>query len=218
MKMRNATITIATVLMAAGPTFAAGTISAQDASISAAGNIITAERLPVQIGTGAPTYLDVTITLSGVESGAVITGVKASATSKPSVIPYTDKFVAGTYKDANGNIYTIAGPGVGPGGATAWSISHVSGTKNCVLTSATWYTDTGSNNPEYVRLNAAKISTTAYSFGVAGGESNCGGNYGGGHLVGAMQSNNIISISSYSDGFGHADNTTPVATLQFTAQ
>jgi hypothetical protein len=191
MKMRNATITIATVLMAAGPTFAAGTISAQDASISAAGNIITAERLPVQIGTGAPTYLDVTI---------------------------TDKFVAGTYKDANGNIYTIAGPGVGPGGATAWSISHVSGTKNCVLTSATWYTDTGSNNPEYVRLNAAKISTTAYSFGVAGGESNCGGNYGGGHLVGAMQSNNIISISSYSDGFGHADNTTPVATLQFTAQ
>jgi hypothetical protein len=125
-------------------------ISAQSSSIAAAAQTITAMRVPVQVNGGTPSYFDVTITLHAV-GGSTVTGISAKATSTPSVLLQTNGFVAGTYADSSGNVYKVSGPGVGPGGATSWTIAEVT-VKTCGLLSATWYTDTGPNNPEYQRV------------------------------------------------------------------
>jgi len=182
------------------PAYAQVAISAQDAGTSSASNIVTMQRVPVQNGANPVQYFDVTITLAPTFTGSKVSGITASATSAPSAILQTRHFVAGTYIDQSGNSYTVSGPGVGIGGGTVWSISEKSGGTDC-LAQATWYTATGNSNPENGRVQAAKITSTLYSYGVEGTAQGACNDYkatfGTDTLIGAYQSGNSLVISSF---------------------
>jgi hypothetical protein len=198
------------------------TVSAQGASISAAGGTIVATRVPVQVGTGAPSYFDVTITLTGTAAGGLPAGIKVTGTSAPSQIIETNGFLQGTYKDAADNTYSVTGPGVGPDGATAWSLTLLSQGPGfpCELFGVAWYTATGANNPEAPRVTAAGITTTAYSFGLSGGASCAGSEFSNGALIGVAHSGSGITISSFSSiAAGKlADQDSPTSTWTLTPQ
>ncbi len=134
------------------------------------------------------------------------------------VVASPAKFVAGTYVDSAGNSYTVSGPGVGPGGATAWSIAANSADAGGAILSATWYTAAGSGNPEYPRLKAARInSNDGYSFGVTGGLVDGGVlSFYNGALVGAEQTGNGLVISSFS--YSGTDKPTPTTSYRLTLQ
>lgn len=211
LKFAGAALAAATVALGA-QAGNAQTVSAQGASISAAGNTIVAARVPVQVGTGAVKYFDVKITLTGTATGSTPTGVTVSGSSSPSATINTSGFSAGKYVDGNGNVYYVNGPGVGPGGSTSWALTGSTWKTGCQPLSATWYTDTGTNNPEAARLTTAGISTTAYNFGVLGSSSQCGTNWYSGTLVGASHAGNAIVISSFTWA-GSKDYKTPVDTI-----
>lgn len=210
LKFAGAALAAATVALGA-QAGNAQTVSAQGASISAAGNTIVATRVPVQVGTGAVKYFDVKITLTGTAAGSTPTGVTVTGSSSPSATTNTGGFSAGKYIDGNGNVYYVNGPGVGPGGSTSWALTASTYKIGCQPQSATWYTDTGTNNPEAARLTKAGIITSAYSFGVSG-NSNCSTNWSSGSLIGASHAGNAVVISSFSY-YGSTDNKTPVDTL-----
>jgi hypothetical protein len=196
----------------------AQTVVAQSASLSGAANKITVARLPVQGTGGTTSYFDLTLTLTPLSSGGTVTGVKVAGTSAPSQTVDISGFSAGTYVDAFGNAYTVNGPGAGPDGSTAWSLTVVA-PKNCApIYSATWYTDTGTNNPEAPRLKAAKITTTAESFGVDGMYAvDCYTNqFEQGALLGVQHTGGGISISSYSNN--GTDYSSPTGNLTLTPQ
>ena len=134
----------------------------------------------------------------------------------------TNGFQQGTFRDASANVYSVTGPGVGPGGATAWSLTFLSQGQNfpCILDSVTWYTDPGPNNPEATRLQAAGITTTAYSFGLSGGSSCAGSAFSNGALVGVAHTGSGIAISSFSSFTSSkpADSSTPTSTWTLTPQ
>lgn len=212
---------LAAILQSPGAS-AQTTVSAQGASISAAGGTIAVAHLPVQVAGGAPSYFDLTITLTGISVGGTPSGVKVAGKSVASQIIASDGFQQGTYKDASANVYSVTGPGVGPGGATAWSLTFLSQGQNfpCILDSVTWYTDPGPNNPEAPRLQAAGITTTAYSFGLSGGSSCAESAFSNGALVGVAHTGSGIAISSFSSFTGSkpADSSTPTSTWTLTPQ
>jgi hypothetical protein len=198
------------------------TVSAQGGSVSAAGGTIVIAHVPVQVGSAAPSFFDVTITLTGTSVGGTPSGVKVTGKSVASQLINTDEFQQGTYKDAAGNTYSVTGPGIGPDGATAWSLTFLSQGPNfpCTLQSISWYTDTGPNNPEAGRVQAAGITTTAYSFGLSGG-SNCDANpFSNGALIGVAHTGSGISLTSFSSFTTNkpTDNGSPTSTWTLTPQ
>lgn len=179
-------------------------VSAQTSSISAAGSTVTALRVPVQVGSGAPKYFDVTITLTPHLSGSTPTSITAAATSVASQLIRSNGFIAGNYIAADGSKYTLGGPGAGSGGATTWSLQENPAQGTCYLVGATWDTDISSNNPEYPRLKKDGITTNAYSFGVSGSNA-CA--FLNGSLIGAVQSGRTLTVSLFT--VSGVDYTTP---------
>jgi hypothetical protein len=198
-------------------------VSAQSASISAASGTIVAARVPVQVGTGAVQYFDVTMSLTGTVTNGVPTGVTVTGSSAPSVVLQASNFSAGTYTDthsSNNSTYSLQGPSVGAGGKTGWSLENVSCNDSQCLFNASWYTDLGPNNPVYLRLKRAGINTNSFGgFGISGpsgGNFYLLGNFFGGALIGTSQTGSCLTLQSFSYINGNnvmVDVSTPQATF-----
>ena len=186
------------------------TLYLEDATLTASGNTVTVTRVPVQTSTGAIIYQDITTAYSVSNTGAL--SVEAGY---PEIVPSSTlligNFKAGNYTAViNGTTHkaTLGGPGIGPGGSTAWSFSS-----NYTPFSATWYTGPLTANPEYARLTAAKITSAAYAYGISG-IGGIDGNWLAGSLIGAAQTGNTLTISSFT--FESSDHPTPIDNITWT--
>ena len=115
----------------------------------------------------------------------------------------------------------VSGPAVNNGGATMWSLTTAAGTDPGVYpNSATWWVGPIASNPYVTRINAAKITSTAYSYGIANSTIGYGSPWNAGTtgtLIGVAQTGNILTIASFSYD-GAQDQNTPYAILTFTLQ
>jgi hypothetical protein len=185
----------------------------QYATVTGAGNTMTATRVPVTTHTGKTIYKNVTVRFDVDEDGNL-----ALAADHPQVVDAPDllvsSFKAGSYVGP-GTILAgktpafVDGPGALPGGASSWSFSSAPGADSCAYpSSATWYVGPITSNPLAARLAKANITSTAWSYGVASGpydEDRCTNgaffrnqNWPAGTLVGVSQSGNAITFASFS--------------------
>ncbi len=166
----------------------------EDATLNAAGETVTLSRVPVQTSTGSIVYHDITLIFIPDSTGNLTleVGYPKFSTSQNLLI---GNFKAGKYAaNIGGKIYNgvLGGPGVGPSGSTAWSFSS-----NYFPASATWYTGPLTLNPEYARLNTAKITSPAYAYGTAGSVNCYETHWSPGVIIGAAQTGNNLTISSF---------------------
>jgi len=175
----------------------------QQSTLTGSGNTITALNVPVVISPGVTVYVNATIQFN-VDSNGNLT----VSTGFPQVIPapalLASSFVAGKYVgpstiNSGNNAITVAGPGVTAGGATEWSLSAPAGASACTYPeTATWYVGPMAANPLAARLQAAGITSTAYSYGV--GSATCADSdaWYSGSLIGVSQIGNTLTIVSFS--------------------
>jgi hypothetical protein len=198
----------------------------QYATITGTTNTINATMVPIVTSTGT-VYKNLTLAVTVAANGTV-TVVPGSPTIVAAPSQVASSFKAGNYVGPSTvndgkNLITVSGPGTVIGGATLWSLTAAAGADSCTYpASATWYvgSPTSTSNPMYARLQAAKITSTAYSYGT-GGESdsscNVSGNWGGGTLIGVSQTGNQLIISSFSTS-GIFDKASPVDSVTYTLQ
>jgi len=197
----------------------------QNATLTGSGNTITASRVPVVLSASLIVYVDVTLQFTSDSNGnlTLATGFPQFA---PSAALVTGGFKAGTYLGPNtlfkGNgLISVSGPAVLDAGATLWSLTTAPGTDpSLYLASANWYAGPIASNPYATRISAAKITSTAYSYGVVTGGPNCATPWcsgSDGNLIGVIQTGNMLSIATFSYN-GASDQNTPYAILTFTLQ
>jgi hypothetical protein len=219
---KRAAVLIGLSTCAAGSALGATpTIYTEDATITGAGDVVTATRIPVQTSTGSILYYDVTTTFGVTSAGALSV---LSTTIAPAASPIISNFQAGTYASpAGGYTWTdrLSGPNVGSGGTTVWGFSASGGAyPACSYPyTATWYTGPISSNPLASRITAAGITSTDYSYGVTGAIvevcSSAANDFNINALIGASQTGNSLTIVSFTDGSGK-DHSTPVAEITYT--
>jgi hypothetical protein len=172
--------------------------------ITGADNRISVSRVPVINSTGVVTYKDVTINFI-VDNTGVLTmpPFNPIITASPSLV--TNGFKAGNYKDGRGNKYVVSGPSVIPGTTrTAWSLALISG-PDATQFSMGWVTGSITGHPNESSLKARSITTTAYSWGIAGSESFLTYDFpfqswgDRGNVVGAAQSGNQVMFHLFSN-------------------
>ncbi len=87
---------------------------------------MTATDVPVQTSTGSLVYKDVTIQFNAATNGN-LTIAPGYPKVVPAIAPLLSHFVAGNYSGpptlATKLLVTVSGPGLGMGGATAWSLA-----------------------------------------------------------------------------------------------
>jgi hypothetical protein len=189
----------------------------QESTLTSSTNAITATRVPVADSTGAIHYRNITLLFDVADSstdGVSVTLASGYPTVVTSASPIlVNGFVAGTYAAPNGAKIVVSGPGIASGGATEWSLAQ-SGTTCAFPFSATWYVGPITSNPLYTRLKKAGITSTAYSYGLLGTNSTCGGNdWDGGNILGFSQTGTTLTILSFS--FAQEDSSTPIAQLTY---
>jgi hypothetical protein len=197
---------------AAGPQF-------QFSSLMAYGNTVVASRVPVVTSTGTTVYQDVTLQFDSDGAGNLtLTSGFPLFVLSPNL--QVSSFQAGNYVGpANAGsgkfLITITGPGVMSGGATAWTIVMQSGADNCTApSSATFYVGPIASSPLASRLQAAGLTSNAWSYGVAN-SSGCyhSGTWYNNSLIGVSQVGNTITIASFTSY--NADNNTPVDQITY---
>jgi hypothetical protein len=198
----------------------------QNATLTGSGSTITATRVPVALSTTLIIYVDITMQFNADSNGNL-----TMAAGYPQIVAsptlLSGGFKAGNYV-APGNLFngkgfvTVGGPGVTDGGTTTWSLNAATGADaNLYPVSATWWVGPIANNPYAARLNKAGITSTAYAYGVAYGNSCVPGAWSScsnGILIGATQSGNVISLVSFTTYTGgpNTDSSAPVGVLSFT--
>ena len=194
----------------------------QNSTIVGSGGTLTATDVPVETSTGSLVYKDVTIELSAATNGNL-----TIASGYPKVVaatnPILDNFVAGSYTApatlASKLLVSVAGPGVGAGGSTAWSLAPSSGA-NCGTypASATWYTGPIASNPLAARLKKVGITSSFYSYGLVGVGPTCAvdgySDFVAGALIGVSQVEGTLTIVSFTNGAG--DSAIPLAEITYT--
>jgi hypothetical protein len=197
----------------------------QDSTIVGSGGTLTATDVPVQTSTGSLVYKDVTIQLNADVKGN-LTIAPGYPKLQAAIAPILSNFVAGNYAGpptiASGKyLVAINGPGLGGGGATAWSLSTAKGAEcGTYPGSATWYTGSIAFNPLASRLKKVGIASSFYSYGLVGGNTACG--YGGtqqwfegGTLIGVSQIKGSLTIVSFTSPAG-VDSPIPLAEITYT--
>lgn len=198
----------------------------QNSTLTGSGNTMTATRVPVRISSSLTIYVDIT-TQFNVDLNGNLTMSAGYPQIVPSATLLTGNFKAGTYVAPstlfNGKgLVTVGGPGVTDGGTTTWSLNAATGADASLYpVSATWWVGPIANNPYAARLNKAGITSTAYAYGVAYGNSYqpwAWSNASNGTLIGATQSGNVISLVSftYYTGGANVDSSAPVGQISFT--
>ncbi len=118
-------------------------------------------------------------------------------------------FRAGTYAGPSTLLsgefaIAVAGPGIATGGMTQWtSVSSKGADYYAYPSSATWYVGPIAGSPLAVRLKAAGITSTAWSYGI-GGAPNWGYAWNANSLIGVSQVGNTITFVSFTNnGIDH---------------
>ena len=198
----------------------------QYATITGSNNVLNVTELPVITPKGT-VYKNLTLQVS-VDSTGDVTVVPGSPTVVNAPTILASSFKAGKYKGPSSvndgkNVITVTGPGVVPGGTTVWSLVSSSDPSICTYpVSGTWYVGPLSNNPLAARLKKVGITSTAYSWGVAGngnGPTGCnpGLNWGNGSIIGVSQTGNSITFSSFTSDTSF-DKNYPVDQITYTLQ
>lgn len=198
----------------------------QDSTIVGTGGTLIITDVPVQTSTGSLVYKDVTIQLNAATNGN-LTIAPGYPVVQNAAEPILNNFAAGNYVGpptlGSGKfLVTVTGPGVGPGGATLWSLTPASGA-NCATypQSVTWYTGPIANNPLAARLKKANITSSFYSYGIVGFNPSCAaGSYGyflSGALVGLSQVEGSLTIVSFTNSAG-SDLPIPLSEITYTLQ
>ena len=197
----------------------------QYSSLTGTGNTITATQVPLVIANGVTVYVNLTFQFA-VDSNGVVTLVPGYPQEIPAPTILSSDFKGGTYVGpstilSGGMIVAVAGPGVTDGGATEWTLSAGSGANSCTTPlSASWYVGPLASNPWASRITAAKITSTAWSYGIASGP-NCSptgisANNWSTALIGVSQVGNTLTIASFT--FAGSDYSTPQAQITYTLQ
>jgi hypothetical protein len=190
----------------------------QYSTLTATGNTINASWIPVVTSTGATIYKDFTLQFNVDASGnlTVTSGYPKVVASPTNLVA---SFRAGTYGGPS-TLYSgefaisVAGPGVGPGGMTQWTCAASKGAHVYTYPStATWYVGPIASSPLAVRLKAAGITSTAWSYGIGGG-SNWGEPWYNNALIGVSQVGNTITFVTFTNNAG--DHNEPVDTVTYT--
>lgn len=191
----------------------------QYATLTGSGNTITATSIPVVISTGVTVYLNLSLQFS-VDSNGNLTVASGYPQVTPAPTVLASSFVAGNYVgpsnvNSGNNLVTVNGPGVTAGGATEWSLATSSGASyDTYPTSAVWYVGPIASNPLASRLQAAGITSTAWSYGTGLAEDGPGENWNTNTLIGVSQiGNSIVFVSFTANG---VDKTVPVDQITYT--
>jgi hypothetical protein len=197
----------------------------QSATLTGSGNTITATRVPVALSATLIIYVDVTLQFNSDSNGNLtLASGFPQIVSSPALV--TGNFTSGTFLGPTtlfkGNgLIAVSGPAVLDAGATMWSLTTAPGTDPSIyIASADWYVGPIATNPYATRISAAKITSTAYSYGILTGGPNCATPWCSGalgNLVGFSQTGNVLSIATFSYN-GESDQNTPYAVLTFTLQ
>lgn len=199
-----------------GTTASATTGLPQYATLTATPNTITATRVPVLLANGKTTYVDLTVDLTFTEepSGTLTVTSAVHSAISPNLI--TSNFKAGNYMapstDFGGaGLITVSGGGATAGGATEWNLAVSPGASGCMFpVTANWYVGPIASSPYASRIRAAKVTSTAWSYGV--GDSSCG--WYGNSLLGFSQVGNTITIVDFTNNQG--DSSTPIDSITYT--
>jgi hypothetical protein len=173
----------------------------QYATLTGSNNIINATWLPVVSSTGSISYVNVIIQFKVSASGQLSVAVGYPKTV-PAPSPIVSSFIAGNYVGPSnvlgGNaLITVTGPGITSGGATEWSVAASPGANvDTYPDSATWYVGPLSSNPLAARLQAAGITSSAWSYGV--GDS--GSTWYPNALLGFSQIGDTLTIVNFTQG------------------
>jgi hypothetical protein len=184
----------------------------QSAQIQANGRNVNVYRLPVtDTATGAVTFFDAVFQFGVLSDGSVGFTRTSSAAVSAAQLRAADNFVAGTYRDAAGNLYEVTGPAAMPGGRLSYAIAASTAGKTF---SASWITGTASANPQFGSSSTKPAEGSAAAFGVLGDKTfnpSSSTAWGTGYAIGATQlsSTNLV-IYSY---FGNAQ---PVTSFSLT--
>lgn len=171
----------------------------QTTTTSGVGNILRAFRVPTTSAVGTK-YYDITFAFTQDAAGKPVL-----APSYPKVVLsptlLVGQFKAGKYKDGNGNVYTVGGPGAVSGGRTSWSILLTKKCTSCTSAalSGSWTTGPIAGHPIAPTLKAQGITSTGFSWGTVTSINNGGLYYCEGDAVGAAQSGNVLSLNGYCD-------------------
>src|ERR1035441_5800840 len=128
-------------------------------TLTASGNTINAIQVPVVLASGITVYLNLSLQFL-VDSTGNLTLASGYPQVTPSPILLTGSFVAGKYVGYSSFTLNVTGPGVLDGGVTQWN-----GVGTCGQTGS-WYAGSIASNPLAARLNLAKITSTAWSYGI----------------------------------------------------
>jgi hypothetical protein len=186
----------------------------QYATLTGTTNTLNVTMLPVVTAKGV-VYKNLTLAVN-VDANGNITVAPGSPTITAAPTTMASSFKDGPYVgpstvNSGTNLITVSGPGVVVGGTTVWSLTASPNASTCTYpASATWWVGppSSTNNPLYIRLQKAGITSTAFSYGTIGSASaaDCTDSdyWGRGTLVGLSQTGNQLTISSFST-FGTID-------------
>jgi hypothetical protein len=194
---------------------AAPVILPQYSSITSTDGTIQVSRLPVTYN-GKTYYVDLTLALKAEVSTKGVVTIASTATTVPSPPLIVDNFKAGTYVGPSTvlggkAIIVVSGPSPLPNGGTAWTLASAPDSNGDTYPdTAVWYVESIANNPLASRIDAAKITSPDYAYGVGSGGLWCND-----ALLGFSQVGNTLSISDFSNCY---DFETPVDTITYTLQ
>jgi hypothetical protein len=203
--------TCATVAQAQTPPYALF----QYSTLTGSGDTVTATWVPFVTAKGT-IYKDITLLFEFDSSGNL-----RLAPGYPEVVasptPLVTSFRAGKYAGPGSMsnwLMTVSGPGVTAGGATEWSLAAVPGVPYYTYpASATWYVGPITSNPFAARLKAAGITSTAWSYGIAGSACGCT-QWQTNTLIGVGQTANALTIVSFT--YSGSDKNEPVDLITYT--
>ena len=198
-----ALIGLASALAGHGALAATPTMQAESATLSGASNTVVITRVPTTTATGAVKYWNITLqfNIDGVTGTPTLTPLFPTIVSSPSVA--VGNFKPGTYKDSRGDKYTVGGPNIVAGGRTSWSISMLPNLPFLFIFNAAWTTGPIAGHPNQASLTARTITSTAFSWGVIGSDTQSTGQtfefWGQGSVVGASQTGNSLALHLFQD-------------------
>lgn len=208
----------ATGVLAAAGAAPAQTLHLEDARVLAHGNVITVSRVPLSTPSGT-VYRDVRIALTADAAGNISIAIPKQAApivsrpaaplivsqpsplivSRPSPPLVVHRFLAGTYRTADGSgLFNVIDLGVPFGHATPRYKIAAIGAGGSVLDGATWDAGPMETNGLRHRLEDAGITDGTLAYGTSDGGS--GGPFDDGALLGFAQRGDRLSVVSFRRG------------------
>lgn len=172
----------------------------QSATINGAADTVTLTRIPVRKANGSIIYKDISMVFDVDSVGNVsldTTSVKITASPTLNV----GAFKPGTYNGYKlwvSSTFKVGSPGVSSGGRISGSIQRITTVDDDIF-NASWTSGPITGHPFQAQLNAAKITSTAYNWGVmgTGGEYTINSGWKAGDIIGAIQTGNQLSLVNF---------------------